>query len=99
MLETSLDDIEVDRMVPKEFKNRDIHCFMLKINALCVPSESKPTYSNTYDHFKEQGKKALHFEVAKMVISYFKFLSCHAHKLKLNIKYFAKFAMLTATLG
>jgi hypothetical protein len=48
---------------------------------------------------KEQGKKALHFEVAKADISYFKFLSSHMHKLKLNTKYFGKFAKFTATLG
>jgi hypothetical protein len=39
MLEISLKDIELNGMVPKEFKNRDIPYFMLKLNAPRVPSE------------------------------------------------------------
>jgi hypothetical protein len=41
MLETALDNIEQNGMVPEEFKNRDIPFFTLKVNAPRVPSESK----------------------------------------------------------
>jgi hypothetical protein len=34
MLETALDDIKLNEMVPEEFKNRDIPYFMLKLSAL-----------------------------------------------------------------
>jgi hypothetical protein len=47
---------------------------------------------------KNRGKKAFHFEVAKSDIPFFKFLSNHAHKMKLDTKYFGKFAKLTDTL-
>jgi hypothetical protein len=52
-----------------------------------------------YDHFKENGKKAFHFKVAKEEINYFKYLSAQAHRIKLNVKYFGKFAKFTGTLG
>ncbi len=37
--------------------------------------------------------------MAKSDIPFFKFLSNHAHKMKLDMKYFGKFAKLTDTLG
>jgi hypothetical protein len=86
-------------MVPEEFENRDIPFFMLKVNAPRVPSESNRSTTKSYDHSKEHGKKAFHFKVAKSDTSYFRFLSSHAHKLKLDTKYFGKFAKFTATLG
>jgi hypothetical protein len=46
-----------------------------------------------------QGKKAFHFEVAKEDVAYFKYLSGHAHRLRLDNKYFGKFAKFTATLS
>jgi hypothetical protein len=99
MLETILDDIKLNGMVPKEFENRDIQYFTLKLSAPQTPSESKQTTNKAYDHAKEHGKKASHFKVAKSDISYFKFLSSHAHRLKLDTKYFGKFAKFTATLS
>jgi hypothetical protein len=64
----------------------------------CHPNQNRaPTKS--YDHSKEHGKKAFHFEVAKLDTSYFRFLSSHAHKLKLDTKHFGKFVKFTATLG
>ncbi len=99
MLETALNNIELNGMVPKEFKNRDIPHLMLKLNAPKVPSESKQTANKAYNHIKEHGKKAFHFTVAKSDISYFKFPASHTHKLKLNTKYLGKFASFTTTLG
>jgi hypothetical protein len=48
---------------------------------------------------ESRGKKAFHFKVAKSDTPFFKFLSNHAHKMKLNTKYFGKFAKVTDTLG
>jgi hypothetical protein len=84
MLETALNDIELNGMVLEEFKNRDIPYFTLKLSAARVPSESKQTTNKAYVHAKEHGKKAFHFKVAKSDISYFKFLSSHVHRLKLD---------------
>jgi hypothetical protein len=55
--------------------------------------------NKSYDHYKEHNKKAFHFEVAKEEINFFKYLSAHAHRMKLDAKYFGKFAKYTATLG
>jgi hypothetical protein len=55
--------------------------------------------NKSYDHYKEHGKKAFHFEVAKEDINFFKYLSAHVHRMKLDAKYFGKFAKYTATLG
>ncbi len=99
MLETALNDIELNGMVPKEFKSRDIPYFTLKLSALQMPSELKQTTNKAYDHAKEHGKKVFLFKVAKSDISYFKFLSSHVHRLKLDTKYFDKFAKFTATLS
>jgi hypothetical protein len=52
-----------------------------------------------YDHYKEHGKKAFHFEVTKEEINYFRYLSAHAHRMKLDVKYFGKFTKFTGTLG
>ncbi len=99
LLETALDDINLNGMVPKEFKNRDIPYFTLKLSAPQMLFESKQTINKAYDHAKEHGKKAFHFEVAKSDISYFKFLSSHAHRLRLDTKYFGKFVKFTAILS
>jgi hypothetical protein len=99
MLETALDDIKLNEMVPKDFKNRDIIYFTLKLSALQMPSESRQTTNKVYDHAEEHGKNALHFKVAKSDISYFKFLSSHTHRPKLDTKCFGKFAKFTATLS
>jgi hypothetical protein len=37
--------------------------------------------------------------VAKEETNYFKYLSAHAHRIKLNVKYFGKFARFMGTLG
>jgi hypothetical protein len=99
MLETALDDIKLNGIVPKEFENRDIPYFMLKLSAPQVLSKQKQTTNKAYDHAKEHGKKAYHSEVAQSDISYFKFLSSHVHRLKLDTKYFGEFAKFTPTLG
>jgi hypothetical protein len=85
--------------MPKEFKNLDILTFALKINASCFPEKKSCQDSRMYDHLSEQGKKAFHLEVTEKDIQFFKFLANHLHQMKLIIKFFRKFAKLTATLG
>jgi hypothetical protein len=99
MLDTALDNIEQHRMLPKEFKNRDIPLFMIRLNVPRLPAETKSSNNKGYDNYKEHRKKAFHFEVAKEEINYFRYLSAHAHRMRLDVKYFGKFAKYTATLG
>ncbi len=98
-LDTALDDIEQNRMLPKEFENKHIPHFTLCLNVLRLPAETKLSNNKGYDHYKEHGKKGFHFKVAKEEISYFKYVSAHAHRMKLDVKYFGKFAKFTGTLG
>jgi hypothetical protein len=98
LLELAYDNIETELMMPEEYENRDMPPFSLKQNSPCLP-EKKKNYNKKYVHFCKQGRKAFHFEVAKSNIPFFKFLSNHAHKMKLDTKYFGKFAKLTETLG
>jgi len=95
ILELVYDDIETELMMPEEYENRDMPAFSLKLNAPRLP-EKKKHDNKAYNHFREQGKIAFHFELAK---PFFKFLCNHAHKMKLDTKYFGKFAKLTDTLG
>ena len=99
MLDTALNNVEQHGMLPEEFKNKDIPHFTLRLNAPCLPTETKSTNNRGYEYFKEHGKKAFHFEVAKEEIPYFWLLSTHAHRMKLDVKYFGKFAKYTAALG
>jgi hypothetical protein len=99
MLNTALADIKQNGMLPEEFKNKDIPHFTLRLNVPQLPAKTKSSNNKGYDHYKEHGKKAFHFEVAKEEINYFKYLSAHMHRMKLNIKYFGKFAKFTGTLG
>ncbi len=43
-------------------------------------------------------EEAYHCEVAKEDVPYFRFLAGHAHHLKLDVKYFGKFAKFTSML-
>ncbi len=99
MIEIAYEGIDVEGMMPEEFKNWDIPEFALKLNARRFPEKKLAQDNKAYDHIREQGKKALHLEVAKSDIPFFTFLANHAHRLKLDIKYFGKFAKLTDTLG
>jgi hypothetical protein len=99
ILNLAYDNIKENKMMPKEFENKDIPHFTLQLNVPCLPAKTKQNNNKGYDHYKEQGKKAFHFEVPKKDINYFKFLSSHAHRLRLDNKYFGKFAKFTATLG
>jgi hypothetical protein len=99
MLNTVLDDIEQNGMLPEEFKNKDIPHLTIRLKVLHLPAETKSSNNKGYDHYKEHGKKAFHFEVAKEEINYFRYLSTHAHRMKLNVKYFGKFAKFMGTLG
>ncbi len=98
LLELAYNDIDTEGMMPEEYKSKDIPVFSLKINIPCLP-EKKKHDNKAYDHIQEQGKTAFHFKVAKSNIPFFKFLSNHAHKMKLDTKYFGKFTKLTDTLG
>jgi hypothetical protein len=99
ILNTALDDIEQNGMLPKKFENKAILHFTLCLNVLPLPAEAKSSNNKGYDFYKEHGKKAFHFEVAKEEINYFKYLSDHAHRMKLEVKYFGKFAKFTGTQG
>jgi hypothetical protein len=83
MLEKAHEDIEVDGMMPKEFENRYIPVFALKLNVPRLPEKKSAQDSKMYGHFCEQGKKAFHLEVAKSDIPFFKYLASHAHRMKL----------------
>jgi hypothetical protein len=98
LIELAYDDIKTKLMMPEEYENRDMPAFSLKVNAPCLP-EKKKNNNKAYDHLREQGKKSFHFEVAKSDIPFFKFLCNHAHRMKLDTKYFGKFAKLMDTLG
>ncbi len=99
MLDTALDNIKQNGMLPEEFKNRDIPHFTLRLNVPCLPAETKSTNNKGYNHYKKHGKKAFHFKVAKEDINFFKYLSACAHRMKLEAKYFGKFAKFMGTLG
>jgi hypothetical protein len=99
MLDLAYDDIETNGMMPEEFDNKEIPEFSLRVNVPRLPSEGKKADNKELDHYSNQGKKAIHFEVAKEDVAYFKFLSGHAHRLRLDNKFFGKFAKFTATLS
>ncbi len=96
LLELAYNNIESELMMPEEYENRDMPTFSLKLN---VPRLPKKEDNKAYDHFREQGKKAFYHEVAKSDLPFFKYLSNHAHKMKLDTKYFGKFAKLAEILG
>ena len=82
--------------MPEEFDHMEVPEFMLRLNAPRLPSQPKQNHK-TYDHFKDQGKKAYHCEVAKELLPFFKFLRNYAHRLWREVKYFGKFAKFTET--
>jgi hypothetical protein len=98
MLETAYDSIVTDGMMPEEFKYKEIPKFTLKLNAPRLPLQTKQEHKD-YDHFKEQGEKSFHCEVAKEHVPFFCFLGGFAHCLRLEVKYFAKFEKFTETLA
>ncbi len=97
MLDTAFDSVDQEGMMPEEFEHKEIPKFTLKLNAPRLPSQTKGVHK-AYNHAKEQGKKAYHCEVAKEDVPYFRFLTGRAHRLKLDVKYFGKFAKFTSTL-
>ncbi len=98
MLETAYNSIKTDRMMPEEFEYKEIPKFTLKLNAPQLPLQTKQAHKD-YNHFKEQGKKAFHCKVAKDHVPFFCFLGGVAHCLRLEVKYFGKFAKFTETLA
>jgi hypothetical protein len=99
MLDLAYDNIKTHGMMPEEFNNKDIPEFSLRVNMPRMPSDGKKTNNKAFDHYSNQGKKAFHFEVAKEDVTYFKYLSGHAHRLWLDNKFFGKFSKFTATLS
>jgi hypothetical protein len=99
MLETALEDMEENGMMLEEFENKEMPHFTLRLNTPHLLAATKPTNNKAYGHHEEQGKKAFHFKVAKEDANYFKYISSHAHRLRLETKYFGKFAKFTGTLG
>ncbi len=97
MLDTAFNHVDQEGMMPEEFEYKEITKFMLKLNAPQLPSQTKETHK-AYDHFKEQGKKVFYCKVAKENVPYFRFLAGQAHCLKLENKYFGKFAKFMGTL-
>jgi hypothetical protein len=98
MLDLAYDNIKQNRMMPEEYKNKDIPHFTLCLNISRLPADTKQNANKSYDHHNKQGKKGFHFKVAKEEVQYFKYLS-HAHCLRLDNNFFGKFAKFTATLG
>jgi hypothetical protein len=98
LLELAYNNIKMGCMLPVEYEDRDMPAFSLKLN---VPQllEKRKQDNKAYDHIREQGKKAFHFEVAKSDIPFFKFLFNHAHRMMLDTRFFGKIAKLTDTLG
>ncbi len=96
-MEIAYEDIDLEGMMPEEFKNQDIPGFALRLNVPRLPEKELAQDNKAYDHIHEQGKKAFHLEVAKSDTPFFTFLANHAHSMKLDTKYFGKFSKLTAT--
>ncbi len=71
MLDTALDNIEQNGMLPEEFENKDIPQFTLRLNVPRLPAKTKWSNNKGYDHYKEHRKKAFHFKVAKEEVNYF----------------------------
>jgi hypothetical protein len=99
MLDLAYDDIGENGMMPEEFEHKVIPHFTLRLNVPRLPAETKENNNKGYDHYKDQGKKTFHFEVAKEDINCFKILSCHAHRLWLDNKYFGKFEKVYSNVG
>jgi hypothetical protein len=97
ILDTAFDHMDLEGMMPEEFEHKEIPKFTLKLNTPCLPSQTREAHK-AYDQFKEQGKKAFHCKLAKENVPYFCFLAVQAHRLKLENKYFGKFAKFTTTL-
>ncbi len=85
--------------MPEQYESRDLPNFALRLNVPCFPEKKSAKDNKSYDHIREQGKKAFHLEVAKSDLAFFTFLATHPHRMGLDTKYFGKFAKLTETLG
>ncbi len=83
MLDSAYKDIEENGIMPEEFENKDIPHVTLQVNIPRLPVETKSNSNKGYNHIKEHGKNAFHFEVTKEDTPYFKFLSSHAHQARL----------------
>jgi hypothetical protein len=70
MLDLAYNDIKSNGMMPKEFENKDIPEFSLQLNVPCLPANTKKSNNRKYDHYREQGKKAFHFKVAKEEVAF-----------------------------
>ncbi len=64
MLDTAFNHVDREGMMPEEFEHKEIPKFTLKLNAPCLPSQTREAHK-AYDQFKEQGKKAFHLQGGK----------------------------------
>jgi hypothetical protein len=99
ILDIAYEDINKEGMMPKQYESWDLPKFALRLNVPRIPEKKSTKDNKSYDHIREQGKKAFHLEVAKSDLAFFTFLANHAHRMGLDAKYFGKFAKLTETLG
>ncbi len=99
ILDLAYKDIDTEGMLPEQYEFRDLPKFALRLNVPRLPEKKSAKDNKSYDHIREQGKKAFHLEVSKSNLAFFTFLATHAHRMGLDTKYFRKFAKLTATLG
>jgi hypothetical protein len=99
MLDTALDNIEQNGMLPEEFENKDIPYITHSLKVLRLPAKMRLLNNKGCNHYKEHGKKAFHFKVAKEVVKYFKYLSAQMHRMNLDVKHFGNFAKFMRALG
>jgi hypothetical protein len=61
MLDSAYEAVDKNKMMPEEFKNKDIPHLTLRVNVPRLPAETKSNSNKGYDHYKEHGKKAFHY--------------------------------------
>ena len=81
ILDIFYQDIDEESMMPEQYKNRDLPKFALRLNVPRLPEKKSRKDNKSYNHFREQGKKVFHLEVAISDIAFFTFLATHAHRL------------------
>jgi hypothetical protein len=99
ILDIAYKDIDKEGMMPEQYESQDLPKFALRLNVPRLPEKKSAKDNKSYDHIREQEKKAFHVEVAKSDLVFFTFLATHAHRMGLDAKFIGKFAKLTATLG
>ena len=98
------DQLREDDLLPEEYdrdeNEREIP-FAIRVNGPRMPGEQRKKNNKkdkNFDRLNDQGKKVIHFEVAKEDLAEFSFLAEAAHRMGLDTEYWGKFAKLTACL-